>query len=415
MTNHDNCGCGVSRRSFLGMGVGGFFAFASRHGALDLFAQETAKAKACIVLWMSGGPSQIDTWDPKSGATGVGVKAITTAADGLSISDNLAKTAKVMKHLSIIRSMTSKEGEHQRATTLLHTGRPFVEGVGHPSAGAIVSKEISNKAVTIPRYVTIGGEAFGPAFLGEEHAPFGLENPEQALEQLRQLQSKRSRFKLLRDLSKEFDESRQGELLDKREGIMERTAALLDTPFPKALDLAKESDSIRDAYGRNRFGQGCLLARRLVEAGVRFVEVDLGGWDTHQNNAAAVKANCGVLDPALAALVTDLEEKKLLESTMVIWMGEFGRTPVINADNGRDHFPRAFSVAIGGGGIPGGRVVGDTGKAGLEIAKDPVTVPDLFATVFERFGFDLTKKYRDPLGAVVKMTENGTPVKALRA
>ena len=405
----------LSRRSFLGLGAGGFFAFAMRHGAHDLFAQDATRARACIVLWMSGGPSQIDTFDPKSGATGLGVKAIATAADGVSISDNLPKTAAMMKQLSIIRSMTSKEGEHQRATTLLHTGRPFVEGVGHPSAGAIVSKEISDKPVTVPRYVTIGGEAFGPAFLGEEHAPFGLEDPDRALEQLRQLQSKRSRFKLLRDLSKEFDESRQGELLDRREGIMERTSALLDTPFPKAIDLSKESDARRDKYGRSRFGQGCLLARRLVESGTRFVEIDLGGWDTHQSNAAAVKANCATLDPALASLLEDLRDKSLLESTLVLWMGEFGRTPVINAENGRDHFPRAFSVAIGGGGIPGGRVVGDTGKAGLEVTKDPVTVPDLFATMFERFGFDLAKKYRDPLGAVVKMTENGTPVKGLKA
>jgi hypothetical protein len=404
----------ISRRSFLGCGAGGFLAFAMRHQAGDLFAQEAVKAKACIVLWMRGGPSQLDTFDPKGGATGGGVKSLATVAKEIAIADSLPKTAGVMNHLSIIRSMTSKEGEHQRATTLLHTGRPFVEGVGHPSAGAIVSKESSDKAVTVPRYVTIGGEAFGPAFLGEEHGPFTLEDPERALEQLRQLQTKRARFKLAKELGRDFDDSHAGELLDRREGLMLRTAALLDTGFPKALDLAKESEELRNAYGRNGFGQGCLLARRLVEAGSRFVEVDLGGWDTHQNNAQGVRTLCSTLDPALAALVADLRDRRLLESTIVLWMGEFGRTPVINAENGRDHFPRAFSVAIGGGGIPGGRVIGDTGRAGLEIAKDPVTVPDLFATIFERFGFDTAKKYRDLQGAVVKMTESGVPVKGLR-
>ncbi len=401
----------LSRRHFLGLGAGGFFAFAARHGIADLFAQDAPKAKSCIVLWMSGGPSQLDTFDPK----GDSVKSIETASKEIRIAESLPRTAKAMSKLSVIRSMTSKEGDHQRATTFLHTGRPFVEGVAHPSSGAIVSREISSKPVTVPRYVTIGGNAFGPAFLGEEHGPFTVEDPEQALNTLRQLESRRARFKLLQDLGQEFEKAHDSDLLKRREGLVDRTAALLDTPFPKALDLAKESDATRDAYGRNRFGQGCLLARRLVEGGTRFVEVELGGWDTHRDNAALVKQNCATLDPAIAALVDDLEKRALLDSTMVLWMGEFGRTPALNADKGRDHYPKAFSAVLGGGGIPGGRVIGDTGRNGVDVTKDPVTVPDLFATMFERFGFDITKKYHDSAGAVVKMVEESSVIKGLKA
>ncbi len=416
MTNLESrgrCDMCLSRRHFLGAGLGGFFAYAMRHRAGDLFAQEGAKAKACIVLWMEGGPSQLDTFDPKPGhANGGPTKAIETAAKGVRIAASLPRVAAQMKRLSIVRSLNSAEGEHQRAQYLLHTGHPFIEGVAHPSTGAVVSKEAGG-AVTIPRYVSIGQPGFGPAFLGQEHGPFALENPQTALEMLRKLDSKRGRFQLAQELGREFEKSHEDGLLKLRDGLMERTAALLDTAFPKAIDLSQEPDEVRDRYGRGGFGAGCLVARRLVEAGVRFVEVSLGGWDTHQDNFNAVGRLCGALDPAFSALVEDLEKRGLLDSTMVMWMGEFGRTPAINADTGRDHFPRAFSAVVGGGGLAGGRVIGETNAGGMEIARDPVSVADLFATVFDRFGFDHAKKYRGEGGTVVKMTEGGTPVKAL--
>jgi hypothetical protein len=405
----------MNRRNFIGCCGGGFLAYALRHEAGGLlFGQDAKRAKACIVLWMSGGPSQIDTFDPKpNAANGGGVKAIETSAKEIRISENLPRLATQMKHLSVVRSMTSREGEHQRATYLLHTGRPPLEGFAHPPAGCIVSKEISADPVKMPRYVTIGAPAFGPSLLGADHSAFALDDPGQALERIRQLQSKRARFKLLDELGREFEQSHPSDLLKQREGIVERTAALLDTQFPAALDLSKEPDDLRDRYGRTAFGQNCLAARRLVEAGVRFVEVEHGSWDTHQQNGPQTKQLCATLDPGFATLVEDLAKRGLLESTVVLWMGEFGRTPTINADRGRDHFPAAFSAVLGGGGIAGGRVFGETSNGGDAIAKDPVQVPDLFATVFDRFGFDPAKKYRGDGGTIVKMTEGGVPVKAL--
>ncbi len=404
----------LSRRHFLGTGLGGFLAYATRNGASDLlFGQDVSRAKACIVLWMEGGPSQIDTFDPKTGPTGGEFKSIETAAKGVRIGEHLPRIAAQMKRLSIIRSLTSNEGEHQRATYLWHTGHPQIEGLMHPAAGAVVSRESSTDAVTIPRYVSIGSSGQGAAFLGAEHGPFVLEDPDRALETLRQLESRRDRFKLLEDLGREFDRKHDSSLVTQREAIIDRTAALLDTPFAQAIDLSKEPADLRDRYGRNAFGQGCLAARRLIESGVRFAEVRLGGWDTHQNNFNAVRGVCGTLDPAFSTLVDDLSKRGMLDSTIVLWLGEFGRTPNINADNGRDHFPGAFSAVIGGGGLAGGRVIGETDKAGASIARDPVKVADLFATVFDRFGFEHTKKYRDAAGGIVKMTEGGMPVRGL--
>jgi hypothetical protein len=190
---------------------------------------------------------------------------------------------------------------------------------------------------------------------------------------------------------------------------------MVRSPRLRAFDLSQEQDAVRDRYGRNSFGQGCLLARRLIEAGVTFVEVELNGWDTHQDNFNRVHTLAGQADPAFAALVSDLKERGRLERTLVIWMGEFGRTPRINPRTGRDHFPRAFNLALAGGGLKGGRVIGATSAAGTEVTARPVTVPDLFCTFCQVLGINPRKENYTPLGRPIRIVTGGEPVRELLA
>ena len=399
----------ISRRIFLG----GFFAYAMRHESTSLFAAPPAgKAKRILVLWMQGGPSQIDTFDPKPGTeTGGEFQAISTAARGVKISETLPRIARRMKKLSIIRSINSREGDHLRGQYLLHTGYPLVEGFARPAAGSVVSKHAP--AAKFPKYVSIGSAGFGPAYMGVQHAPFSIENAEQALQTLRALESRRPRIQLMQSLNKGFDEKHMSGLLERRREVVRQIEELVDTPFVRALDLKKVSASDRARYGDENFGRQCLLARRLLEVGVNFVEVQQGGWDTHVDNFANVRRACATIDRPWAALMDDLEAKGLLDETVVIWMGEFGRTPTINARNGRDHYPRVTCAVVGGGGIEGGRVVGETNRLGTSIVKDRVTVADLFATVFSRMGIDPKKRFRTDFGGTATTTDKGTPIKGL--
>jgi hypothetical protein len=403
----------ITRRGFLGSSLGGFFGFALARKWDWVFAQEAAgKAKRCIVLWMNGGPSQIDTFDPKPGKeTGGMFSAIDTAVPGVRIGEHLPEIARRMKSLSIVRSMTSTEGEHVRAQYMLHTGFEFVESFPRPSMGAVISHETPPRK--FPRYVTIGASGFGPAALGSDHAPFTINRADEALRILRNLEKRRDRLKWMQELDHEFNEDHPSGLVEKRQSLVGKIEALLDTDFVRALDLSKEPEAVRKRYGTQQFGQGCLLARRLVEAGVNFVEVRQDGWDTHQNNFAGVERLCGQIDRPWGALMDDLSSKGLLDETLVIWMGEFGRTPQVNRNQGRDHYPRVFSAVIGGGGIAGGRVIGETNALGTEITKRPVPVPDLFATIYDRFGIPADKKFPNPFGARMMATEEGKVVREL--
>jgi hypothetical protein len=402
-----------NRRTFLGGTLGGFFAYALRNRSESLFAQEsTARARRCVVLWMDGGPSQVDTFDPKPGAeTGGPTKAIETAARGVRIAESLPQIARRMKKLSIVRSITSKEGDHLRGNYLLHTGYPLVEGFARPSLGAMVSKETPEART--PKYVSLGAAGFGPAYLGASHAPFSVEDVPKALESLRAVGRKKDRIRFLRALDQDFEEAHPAELISVREEMLRKIEDLSDTSFVRALDLDAEPSRDRERYGKSAFGQRCLAARRLLESGVRFVEIHQDGWDTHVDNFSKVRDLCSTIDGPWAALMDDLDAKGLLDETIVLWMGEFGRTPTINAQNGRDHYPRVTCAVVGGGGLQGGRVVGETDRAGAGIEKDPVTVPDLFATLFAAFGLDPRRRFRTEFGGTATLTDNGTPIKAL--
>ena len=430
----------LSRRTFLGVSAGGFANFALHNRFGELLAAEEGhlpRAKSVIVLWMDGGPSQIDTFDPRPGrSTGGEFRAVDTSADGLKFSEHLWRTAAHANRLAVLRTVTSGEQDHVRGGYLLHTGYKQSGMVIHPGLGSIVSCEKGGTA-GIPGYVSIKssltftlGREPGPGFLGPEHAPFVISDARKPDETLRALdESVKARMALLEDLNKEFHADHSGDNIDKRRTFHALAKELKDSVFAKALDLRDEKPETiarylgendgksTDAYGRSvsntQFGYGCLVARRLVEAGVKFVEVNLGGWDTHQDNFRLTANLCGMLDPAMSALLHDLERRGLLDETVVVWMGEFGRTPDINGGKGRDHWPNGFSVVLGGGGVQGGRVIGDLDEDGKEIKKDPVRVQDLFATLCVLLGIDPDKRFLSHSTGTVRLTDHGVPVKSV--
>ena len=381
-------------------------------------ADHPDRKRACIVLWMAGGPSQTDTFDPKPGHPNGGpFKAIETAAPGVRIGEHLPGVAAQMKHLAVIRSMATREGDHGRATLHLRTGNLPMGAIDFPVFGSLVAKERADRDADLPGYVSVaprglGGAALSAGFLGPRYAPLVVDGAGDDLRVenlglpsgVAQARAD-GRRALLADLEADFLAARPGPATAGHVSAYDRAARLMRESAAKAFDLSAEDDKLRDRYGRNRFGQGCLLARRLVERGVPFVEVGLGGWDTHDNNFAQVKSLCQTLDPAWATLMADLKDRGLLDTTTVVWMGEFGRTPGVNPRDGRDHFPVAWSVVLGGGGVKGGQAVGSTGKDGMAVEDRPVGVPDLLATVCLAVGIDPMKQNMSNVNRPIRIAD----------
>jgi uncharacterized protein (DUF1501 family) len=421
-----------SRRDFVRMSLASVFGAAACPWLPRLAAAAGKKpSKACIVLWMSGGPSQTDTWDLKPGHKNGGPsKEIATAVSGVRISEHLPKLAAAAKDLGIIRSMSTKEGEHGRATQLLHTGQLPNEAVAYPAIGSLLAKEIGDPEHDLPSYVTVspGGLGnLGAGFLGPQYAPMAVsgisDNPNAranlTIDYLKPempiaASDRDVRRSLLTEFQKEFEKRHGGAATAAHAASYRKAQRMVDTEAKGAFRLDEEPAKMRDAYGRSRFGQGCLLARRLLERGVSFVEVTLDGWDTHVNNFEAVKGLSQTLDPAFATLLADLKERGMLANTLVVWMGEFGRTPLINGNAGRDHFPLAWSTVLAGAGIKGGQAVGKTGKDGAAVAERPVGVADFLATVFTAVGVDPTKENLTWEGRPIPLVPKGAkPVEEL--
>ncbi len=406
----------MNRRAFLRIGLGTTAAAAFVPPLLAREAEAKARAKAVIMLFMDGGPSQIDTFDPKPGkSTGGSFKAIDTAVRGIQICEHMPRLGKQMRDLSIIRSMTSKEGDHRRGKYLIHTGHRPQGAFERPAVGCFVGHEKGDPQAALPNYVSVLAPVFSAAFLKSRHAPYPVRQPGQPIHNIRYARGVDSRrFKnrtdLLRKLEDEFEKLHATAYLQGRREAYREADKLMHTPDLRAFDLSDEDDKLRRAYGRNRFGQGCLLARRLVERGVKFVEVGLGGWDTHQDNFNQTRSLLNVLDPAFATLIRDLGQRGLLKETLVVWLGEFGRTPRINANNGRDHWPACFSTVLAGGGIQGGRVVGRTDSLGMAVKERPVTVQDFYATMYLCLGVDTQKEFIDESGRPIQILDNGEPI-----
>jgi hypothetical protein len=422
-TNRDGV---ITRRNFLRTVAGGVagLSMLGWKETVALHADELRRqGRACILLFMRGGPSQFETFDPKPGApTGGPTQAIDTAASGIRIAETWTNTARAMSDIALIRSMTNREGEHQRATYQMHTGYVPIGGVRYPSLGSIVAREIGPRESDLPHFVSVGNRftTIGSGFLGMAYAPFIVANPNQMpgnSELPAGVNDRRfgRRLDLMRDLEQDFAEFGGGARVREHRALYSSAAQMVRSPRLRAFDISQERDAVRERYGRNPFGQGCLLARRLVQAGVTFVEVELNGWDTHQNNFERTRTLSETADRGFAALVTDLRERGLLARTLVIWMGEFGRTPRINANNGRDHFPRAFSVALAGAGVHGGRVIGATSDRGADVSSRPVTVPDLFCTFCHALGINARRENMTPIGRPIRVVDGGQPVRELFA
>jgi hypothetical protein len=426
----------LTRRQVMRLAAAGALG-ASASGWIEALAADAAahpsRRKACILLWMSGGPSQTDTFDPKPGHANSGpFKPIETAVPGLRLGPHLPKLARQAKDLAIIRSMSSKEGDHGRATYYLRTGYLPQGPVRYPTLGSLVANELDDGSAEIPGFVSISpfrsvnAAAFTSGFLGPKCAPLTVGErtagggadaggPSLRVEDLeipRAIGRTRAdeRLKLMDTLGSDFLASRPAAAALAHQSAYVRAVKMMRSSAAKAFELEEEPAAVQDAYGRNPFGQGCLLARRLVERGVPFVEVTLSssdgasplGWDTHAQNFETVERLSRVLDAGWSTLMNDLRSRGLLEHTLIVWMGEFGRTPKINESAGRDHFPNAWSTVLAGGGIRGGQAIGDTGADGEEIKARPVSVPDLLATVITGLGIDPMKQ---------NTVENGRPIR----
>ncbi len=394
--------------------------WSSRASIADASAQSASGppiATSCIVLWMNGGPSHIDTFDPKRGPTAGPFKSRDTRVAGMALCEHLPQLADQADKLAIIRSMTSKEGNHQRARELLHTGYAPTPTVAHPSFGAWISEAREGQSA-MPSFLSIGSPSHGAGFLGAHHGPFVLRRADKPPENIAHgFGVSEARFDRRLDALKEFDQRFSAKVAQSgvrnRAMVRDRAVAMMRAPELAAFSLAEESEALKRAYGENDFGRGCLLARRLIERGVSVVEVALDGWDTHQDNFGRTKKQMEKLDPGMATLLRDLGERSLLERTLVVCMGEFGRTPRINGREGRDHYPAAWSAVLAGGGIAGGQVYGATDEAGAKVVDKATGVPDLLATILDRLGVDTARTIATPAGRPVQVTDLGTPIAAL--
>jgi len=384
-------------------------------------AELRRRGMACILLWMQGGPSQFDTFSPATGpASGSdsGVKPIDTSVSGIHIAENLPETARVMDDICLIRSMTSTEGSHPRASFLLHTGYIPNASVKHPTFGSVVAQQLGDAEIDLPAFVRIGnrsrgGAGAGAGFLGVEHAPFVMTSARSVPANTQPTTSDQRyqrRLGFLNELEADFADSGGERVVAEHRKLYGKASRMILSPQMEAFDIAREPAKIRDAYGEGEFAAGCLLARRLVETGVTFIEVSLGNWDTHQDNDARTRRLCEQFDRPYAQLLRDLRQRGMLDKTLVIWMGEFGRTPRINARAGRDHYPRAFTVALAGGGVRGAQVIGKTDPSGARVTDRPVEVADLFRTFCHSLGIDADHENLSGIGRPIPIVEGGTTV-----
>jgi hypothetical protein len=410
----------LSRRDWLKLSSLGVLSLPAS-GWLNVLAARAAevpagkpKHKSCILLFMEGGPSHIDTFDPKPENPSGEIKAIPTAVSGIRVGEHLPRVGGVMKDIALLHGMSTAEGSHGRARYYMHTGyREGVGGVVHPSLGAIASTFLGGRDDVLPNFVSIGNHAYGAGYAGPFHAPVEVTDPARGVENLQapgSLTSFDRRAGLLEELERGFVDRLQAAGPQAHQATHRRAAELMHSAKAKAFNIDDEPSSLRDAYGRTKFGEGCLLARRLVENGVSFVEVQLPGWDTHRDNARRIKSLCGELDPAFATLITDLKQRGLLDSTLVVWMGDFGRTPHVGKQGGRDHYPRAWTTVLAGGGIKAGQAIGRTDKMGGTVEDLPVSGVDFMATVCKALDIDYTQNLTTRTGRPIRVVDKNEKI-----
>lgn len=422
------CGISVhfSRRSlFRAAALGGLSWMTPLANQLS-FASENGKSrpKSLIVIWLEGGASQLDTFDPHPGKSiAYGAMAIPTAVKGLQFGEGLERTAALARDFSVLRSVTSQEGDHTRAFYNAKTGfRPF-PGLVHPAIGAVLCHEMPPGFVSsdLPRHVSIlpGNTPARGGYLGAEFDAFQMGDPQQPVPDVTErVTGDRAarRISSLSVLEQSFAAGRRPDLSGERtlhQSNTDRARRLMSSEQLASFDISHAPQAERESFGDHAFGRGCLAAIQLIEAGVRCVEVTLNGWDSHVNNRENQRSRVDILDPALASLISGLKSRELYQNTIVLVATEFGRTPLQNVAEGRDHWPHGFSVLIGGGGLTGGQVVGQTDPAGEKINPSAgVRVEDIHATILTAFGVDYTYELMTPIGRPLAISD-GKPIPEL--
>jgi uncharacterized protein (DUF1501 family) len=421
----------LSRRALLGAGAVGSAALAADMSGLNLLrspalaSELKSQQKRVILLWLAGGASQLETWDPKPGRpTGGPFRAIPTAVPGIHISELMPKMAARMKHTAIVRSLDTKNGDHGGASRLMHLGRRDEPNVKYPDLGAMLARELGRAESQVPDYVSFYtategrgsavsqsgflGARYNAMFLTEQNTPPNLSRPAEINEL-----DHRERADLRDLLSAQFARGRQSASLASHNEAYSRVRGLMASE--KLFDISQEPQAMRDLYGPTLFGEQTLIARRLVEAGVPFVKVSRAWWDSHGQNFETHLELVTELDHVMAGLIDDLEQRGLLDSTLVVTLSEFGRTPQINASLGRDHFASAWSVSLAGCGIRGGTCYGESDEDGHEVKEGKVGAAEVFATIFKALGIDHQKEYH--LGSrPLPLTDIGTePIREVLA
>ncbi len=382
----------------------------------SIAAEAAKQGKRCILLWMNGGASQIDTFDMKPGRpTGGPFRPIATRVPGMQVCEYLPKMAQHADKLAVIRSMRTSEPDHPGGIYLMHTGfRPLVN-VSHPELGAMAAKYLGKEGSDLPSFVRMGptGNA-GAGFLGPKYQPFSLGREGRLpyfTDSSLSAEAEERRKNLWRFMEEGFAREHHAEPFEAHRSAKEQTWRLLRAR--SAFDISKEWEKYRDLYGASDFGRGCLLARKLIESGVPFVEIGQDNYDSHADNFVCHKASLRVLDPAWSGLLQDLHDRGLLQDTLVVWMGEVGRTPSINNRAGRDHFVRGWTVVLAGGGIKGGATYGATDADGKDVKENPVTEGDLFATIYTALGINPRAKHFVGTRPIWATPEGARPVREI--
>lgn len=417
----------LTRRGFIATAAKAFLGVGLLPGVFGtLSAQDAAgggKAKRIIYLYMDGGMSHVDTLDPKRGEVAGPTKAIATSATGIQLGEYLARTAKLMHLGTVVRSLTSNQGAHEQGNYFMHTSYQLRGTISHPSLGAWLSYFKGPGNPSLPPSVYIGNASRHPGagFFPPSHSPLFVNNPENGLRDIVRpaglaAEAQAGRLRLAAQLDAPFlaEHGSQRAVAAQSEAY-DGAFRMMASKDIEAFDLSREPAALRESYGKNAFGQGCLLARRLAERGVGYVEVGLHGWDTHVNNFVVTPDLCDQLDRGLAALLADLQSRGLLKDTLVVLATEFGRTPRINTNLGRDHYPKAFAAALFGGGAKAGYAHGSTDATGEEVVADAMGIPDFNATLGLALGLPTDQVVYSPTQRPFRLADKGKPVPALLA
>jgi hypothetical protein len=410
----------VSRRALLGAGGASILGLPISQLLAYAGSAGEQKAENVILFWNGGGMSHLDTWDPKPGRPTQGeFDPIDTSVPGMQISEIFPELAKQMHHCALIRSIAGTTGAHGPATYNLQTSYAPAGNLKHPGIGSVVAHE-KEKRGDLPSYITISGRAPKAYYLGQECEAYsvgtpGVKDPYLAFPEGIAEARGNERLEILARYNKRFGRSKSDNKLASTQTAINDAVRLMRSPALKAFELTNVPTTTLNRYGDSTFGRGALIAKRLVEQGVRFVQVNRGGFDTHSNNFPAMRAHGSVMDPALASLIEDLAESGMLKKTLVLMLSEFGRTPKINPNAGRDHWAPVFSAFMAGGGLKGGTVIGSSDKDGMRAADQPLQVPDIHASVCHALGIDPNKEVLTPLRRPMKLVNEGTPIKGLFA